>query len=166
MPNRSKSINSAVGNKIRELRNSQKMTQKELAELLYKSESTVRMWELGKSEPDLEMIKRIAEFFDVSSDYILGQAEKPTDNGAFLKIPKLSEQEKALLETFQRTSEEGRMKIIQATMNICDEIENNNRVLLYQAASSEDHRRDRYITKDKKEWTKIEGTPDTDDPLL
>lgn len=81
MPNRRKNINSVVGNKIRELRNSRKMTQKELAELLYKSESTVRMWELGKSEPDLEMIKRIAEFFDVSSDYILGQTEKPAESG-------------------------------------------------------------------------------------
>ena len=39
--------------------------------MLYKSESTVRMWELGKSEPDLEMLKKIANFFNVSVDYLL-----------------------------------------------------------------------------------------------
>ncbi|MBR2907003.1 MAG: hypothetical protein IKC26_03030 [Clostridia bacterium] len=58
------------------------------------------------------------------------------------------------------------MKIIQATMNICDEIESKNRVILYEAASSEDHHKDRYITKDKEKWSRIEGTPNTDDPLV
>ena len=35
----------------------------------------------------------------------------------------LTEQENALLSAFRRTTEEGRMKIIQAVLNICDEIE-------------------------------------------
>ena len=133
-------------------------------------------------KPSDHKLLLLANYFNVSVDYLLGNsplrkptkhkfdlqlfAEPPSSSDNSVELTNLSEQEKTLVKTFRGTTEEGRMKIIQATMNICDEIENNNRVLLYQAASSEDHRRDRYITKDKKEWTKIEGTPDTDDPLL
>lgn len=71
MPNRTKIINDSIGGRIKQLRQSRSITQKELSEMLYKSESTVRMWELGKSEPDLEMLKKIANFFNVSVDYLL-----------------------------------------------------------------------------------------------
>ncbi len=71
MPNRTKIINDSIGGRIKQLRQSKSITQKELSEMLYKSESTVRMWELGKSEPDLEMLKKIANFFNVSVDYLL-----------------------------------------------------------------------------------------------
>ena len=39
-----------------EANQNEKLTQKELAESLHKSESAVRMWELGKSEPDLQTV--------------------------------------------------------------------------------------------------------------
>ena len=71
MPNRSKTINDSVGERIKQLRHSQNITQKELSEVLSKSESTVRMWELGKSEPDLETLKKLAHYFKVSIDYLL-----------------------------------------------------------------------------------------------
>ena len=76
MANRSKSIDDSVGTRIKQLRTSRNITQKELAEQLYKSESTVRMWELGKSEPDLAMLKTIAEFFSVSADYLLDRNDQ------------------------------------------------------------------------------------------
>lgn len=72
MPNRSKSISTKVGSIIRALRMKFGYTQNELAKLLYKSESTVRMWELSKSEPDVQTINAMAELFGVSTDYILG----------------------------------------------------------------------------------------------
>lgn len=72
MPNRSKSISTKIGSVIRELRIKFGYTQNELAKRLYKSESTVRMWELSKSEPDIQTINAMAELFGVSTDYILG----------------------------------------------------------------------------------------------
>ena len=72
MPNRSKSISTKIGSIIRELRIKFGYTQNELAKRLYKSESTVRMWELSKSEPDIQTINAMAELFGVSTDYILG----------------------------------------------------------------------------------------------
>ena len=95
---------------------------------------------------------------------LFGQPSSPSDNS--VELANLTVQEKTLVKTFRGTTEEGRMKIIQATMNICDEIESKNRVLLYAAAESEDHHRDQYIEKDKKEWEQIKGTPNTQKPLL
>ena len=86
MANRAKTISSLTANRIRELRLNAGFTQKELAERMYKSESAVRMWELGKSEPDLLSVNALAQLFNTSVDYLLGkdpepQKEKPADEG-------------------------------------------------------------------------------------
>lgn len=73
MPRRAKNISNDTAFRIRELRKKYGFTQKELADRLYKSESTVRMWELGKSEPDNQTIRQLAEIFNVSSSYIIGE---------------------------------------------------------------------------------------------
>lgn len=75
MGNRSKSINPNVGKRIRDLREDRKITQSELAKIVYKGDSTVRMWELGKSEPDNGTLKLLADYFNVSVDYLLGLTE-------------------------------------------------------------------------------------------
>ena len=95
MANRAKKISSKTACKIRELRNQAGLTQKELAEKLYKSESAIRMWELGKSEPDLLSVNALAEIFNVSADTILG-----TDT------PSLSELKLAILDVIDQIPEE------------------------------------------------------------
>ena len=60
--------------RIRNLREKNNLTQKELACRVFKSESTVRMWELGKSEPDLATINLLSEIFGTSTDYIIDGA--------------------------------------------------------------------------------------------
>lgn len=72
MANRAKAKNLETGRRIRELRNKAGLTQKELSEKLFKSESAVRMWELGKSEPDLQSINLLAEIFGVAPSYLTG----------------------------------------------------------------------------------------------
>lgn len=93
MANRAKKISSKTANKIRQLRTDAGMTQRELAEKLFKSESAIRMWELGKSEPDLLSINALAEIFNVSTDVILGIAPES---------PGLSEGEQLLLDMFRQ----------------------------------------------------------------
>jgi transcriptional regulator with XRE-family HTH domain len=73
VPRRAKNISNDTAFRIRELRKKQGLTQKQLADMLYKSESTIRMWELGKSEPDNQTIRQLAEIFNVSSSYIIGE---------------------------------------------------------------------------------------------
>ncbi len=57
---------------LKDLRNSIQYTQKQLAEYLGLSANCVCEWEKGRSEPSLSTIRKLAAFFDVSADYLLG----------------------------------------------------------------------------------------------
>ena len=61
-----------IGQVIKELRKERKMTQTELADLLYVSQDTISLWELGKSLPDIENLVKLTKIFKVTADYILG----------------------------------------------------------------------------------------------
>ncbi|NLK71696.1 MAG: helix-turn-helix domain-containing protein [Clostridiales bacterium] len=62
-------------------------SQQKLAEKLGVSRSTISMWEIGSSQPDNEMIIKIAEVFGVTTDYILGKEKTPSKKG--VRIPVL-----------------------------------------------------------------------------
>lgn len=64
---------------IRTLRESQKMTQAELASKLGLSASTIGMYEQDRREPSLEVLKDIAVIFGVSVDYLLGKETASRD---------------------------------------------------------------------------------------
>jgi len=57
---------------IKELREKQGLTQKELAQLMQVSFQTISKWENGVNFPDITHIPRLADIFGVSSDIILG----------------------------------------------------------------------------------------------
>lgn len=61
-------------NRIKQLRNSRKMSQEEFATKIGVSRSTVGMYETGKREPDLETCEAIADFFNVDMDYLTGRS--------------------------------------------------------------------------------------------
>ena len=59
----------SISNVIKELRLKKEITQEELAKKLNISTQAVSKWENGGS-PDIDMIPAIAEYFDVSIDYL------------------------------------------------------------------------------------------------
>lgn len=61
-----------LNKRLEELRKKMKMTKKEVAELLKIDQSTYGKYELGKRQPDSEMLKKLAEIFDCTTDYLLG----------------------------------------------------------------------------------------------
>jgi len=61
-----------LGQKIRELRASQKRTQEELATALGVTPQAVSRWEASGSYPDMELIPSIANYFHVSIDELFG----------------------------------------------------------------------------------------------
>ena len=79
MGDRSKTANQSVGKRIKAQREINRLTQAELGKLVNKGESTVRMWELEKSEPDLETLSKLADVFNVSTDYLLGRSTPQSD---------------------------------------------------------------------------------------
>lgn len=62
-----------IGDKIRELRSIHRMSQVDLAKAIHVSQQAITKWETGKSEPSSSAINDIANYFNVSSDYLLGR---------------------------------------------------------------------------------------------
>ena len=58
---------------LKSLRISKGLTQDELSKILKVSRSTVGMYEKGDREPDYETLEYIADYFNVSIDYLLGR---------------------------------------------------------------------------------------------
>ncbi|MDW3782174.1 XRE family transcriptional regulator [Staphylococcus saprophyticus] len=68
----------AFKNTIKEVRLNNRLTKVEMAKKLDVSEGTIRMWENGKNEPRMGMIEKIANLFNVSKSYLLGDIEEYT----------------------------------------------------------------------------------------
>ena len=60
-----------TGNVIRQLRESNQLTQSELAEKLNLSDKTISKWETGKGYPDISLIEPLAKVFKVSVTELL-----------------------------------------------------------------------------------------------
>ncbi|MCI9407150.1 MAG: helix-turn-helix transcriptional regulator [Clostridia bacterium] len=58
--------------RLKELRKEKGLTQKQLAELVNKSETGLASWEQGLSEPSINDIRLLCRIFQVSADYLLG----------------------------------------------------------------------------------------------
>ena len=65
-----------VGNKIKEYRELNKMTQKDIAEILGVEPATISKYEAGTIEPSIESLKRLAETFNVTVDELIKDEEK------------------------------------------------------------------------------------------
>lgn len=69
-----------LGSRIRELRKEKKMSQRELAEKLNVSQQTIGAWETERIVPGADTLGTIANYFDVTSDYLLGRSEQRKEN--------------------------------------------------------------------------------------
>lgn len=59
-------------------RKTRNLTQAELAKVLGVTERTIRNYETGEREPDLTQAVKLADFFNVSLDYLFGRTDSPT----------------------------------------------------------------------------------------
>ena len=62
--------------RLRELREKKNLTQTALAKDLKVSNTTISNWEAGYRQPDLDSLIRLANYFDVSLDYLFGRDYK------------------------------------------------------------------------------------------
>lgn len=63
--------------RLKELRKNKKLTQKEVAEKIGVARTTYAMYEQNRREPDNETFQKIADFFNVTTDYLLGRSNYP-----------------------------------------------------------------------------------------
>ena len=61
--------------RLKELRKKANLTQIEFAKTFNIANGTVGNWESGKRQPDHETLTKLADFFEVSIDYLLGRTD-------------------------------------------------------------------------------------------
>ena len=62
-----------IGEIIKELRIEFKLSQQALAKIIGVSQKAIDFWERGVNEPKASYIIKLADFFNVSTDYLLGR---------------------------------------------------------------------------------------------
>ena len=69
-----------VNSMIKRLRLEKNLNQEQLAEQLHVTRQAVSNWETGKTQPDIDTLSRIAEYFAVSVEYLIYGKEPTTDS--------------------------------------------------------------------------------------
>lgn len=67
-------------NRLKELRGSRNLTQKQLAQEVGASERGIQNYEICSRKPTYEMLVALADFFNVSIDYLVGRTDNPEVN--------------------------------------------------------------------------------------
>lgn len=72
-----------IAERIKNARVAKHYTQKDLAELMNVKSTTISGWELGRNEPSIETLKKLAQKLDVSFSYLAGvETEINSNNDA------------------------------------------------------------------------------------
>lgn len=70
------------GGRVRRLRRRRGISQQTLADFCAVSRTTITEYEQGRYQPTVETLCRLADFFAVSTDYLLGREEPPAPGRA------------------------------------------------------------------------------------
>lgn len=79
----------SLGEKLRNLIDERDTTQKQLAKELNIAASTLGGYVQGYSEPDFDTLKRLAAYFDVSTDYLLDFRSGKVDTAQKLELMRI-----------------------------------------------------------------------------
>ena len=74
------------GDRLRELRKNKKISQEEIGKLCGVAKNTVSNWENNINKPDINLITILAQYFNVTTDYLLGFNQDDLDKIERLKI--------------------------------------------------------------------------------
>jgi len=79
------------GKRLRALRKEHKLTMKEFGEKFSLAESTISGYENGNRKPDMDILSKFADYFNVSTDYLLGRTdETPSPSKAYDSLKEIN----------------------------------------------------------------------------
>lgn len=96
--------------KLQELRIQAGLTQRELAEKIGVKNYTVANWEQNRTEPSIKDLVDLADFFEVSIDYLIG---RENDLGEIIISKNLTDSQIKLLSLFNSLNEERKESILK-----------------------------------------------------
>jgi transcriptional regulator with XRE-family HTH domain len=105
------------GDRIAYLREKRGLTQEELSHKLGISRASLSHYETNRREPDYETLRNIANYFDISLDYLLGRTNDPyseldKDIRDFVDSLELSDEN--ILEKFSLTVDGRKLSVEEA----------------------------------------------------
>lgn len=101
---------------LQQLRKSRGLTQDDLAEILGISLSSYQKYERDAISPSYEILCKIADFYHVTTDYLLGR-EPATDPFDMLQLP---EDQKSVMERFASFPDDVRAIILDAIKELAE----------------------------------------------
>lgn len=87
--------------KIRELRKEKGITQEQLADAVNVKKYTIGDWERNRTEPNITTLVAMADYFEVSTDYLLGRSD---DTGVVQANANLTPDEEEVLLLYRQMS--------------------------------------------------------------
>lgn len=126
-----------LGGRIRKLRESRNMTQTELSEILgMKTYTTVSKWEKNENFPKGKDLKKLAEIFNVTSDYLLGLSDT--------ELGKITTQNShpEILTIYNQLEEPKQEKVLSYAKDQLEEQESSNIISIFDKSQDDED----YIT--------------------
>lgn len=96
-------VTKLLGERLTKLRKQKKLTQESLSKKLNIPRTTYSGYESDRREPDIDTLRKLANFFDVSLDYLTGNSDDPNP-----KPEKLTEKELADIKAIA----DGKIKLV------------------------------------------------------
>lgn len=129
----------AFSDKLKQLRTKKGIKQSELAEILHLRQSSISDYENNRSTPNPETIKKIAEYFNVSANYLL---DIPDKNDTKL--------DSTIKETIEELKNEDTLLFMGKNGDIDEETARLLKIAMKNAIKTVDD-----MTKKDKEWVRL-----------
>lgn len=98
--------------RLKEMRISKGLLQRDIAEVLSCSTPVYCRYEKGEREPPFDIINRLADFYGVTVDYLMGRDDTPPVQPKTEESPAAKAEDK-FLEIYRQLNEENRRQVVQ-----------------------------------------------------
>lgn len=160
-----------IGDTLKQLRTKQGLTSEELCSKIGIKGGSYRNYERNDRKPDYDTLVKLADFYGVSTDYLLGRPdakppEEPLDE--FARKEHLKSLEKVFMKKYLALTEEQRDKVLDFLRGVVAEETAAQASKLkmshvYEAARSTDpNNAPRFAEYPESELEKLDSDPDTD----
>lgn len=130
------------GEILRELRLEKNLTQNAFGKIFSVEKGTVSNWENENRFPDKNMLNAIADYFNVSLDYLLGRSYIKNPQQYYLnlknEIAVLTDEEKNILNLYKKLNDKDKAKVEGIMENKIDEYKDSKKIISSTCQNIED----------------------------
>lgn len=122
-----------IGDILKELRLKRQLTSEQLCERLGIKGGSYRNYERNDRKPDYDTLVKLADFYGVSTDYILGRPNAKAPKDPFDEIETIDEMEKDLIKEWLNLDEKSRRSFLDVLRKIVLKEEARNKPVIEKA---------------------------------